>query len=456
MAKQHTFDPAWLEAHRVTLPPVPRTAIVGLTHVMSEIGSLVARLHDVEGAARLGALPPRGLLFWGPAGTGKTLVGRYVAGILGDNVPMYEVSSDELTPDRLRGMLRHLAAVHPTSVVFWDEIDQWAMHRDLPAYASAGTRLVLTAALAALDGLVPAAGPIVIAASNRGPAQLDPALIRPGRLGVHVRFDLPDEDDREELLRRALAVRPIADGIDLPRLARLSRRLTPAAIAALVDDAAGLTLARGGDRITADDLVAAIRRGGEIVPEEEHEDADRRRRPAVHEAGHVAVAVALRGPAYVYAVRIGARGGRTEGGSDRPGRGNLPDDELRDAIAISMGGIAAERLILGEPSLGSAEDVEHATGLALGRLTAGIDPGFPPVSLDALHPHIGDGLRDLVAERVTDRLVLASEIAATAVRDAQGAIVRFAEILDASGELVGEELAAAIDAAGLRGPERAG
>ena len=117
--------PAWLAARQVDLPPVTAGEIVGLTHVMSEIAWVVERLGDTAAARALGAQPPKGILFYGPPGSGKTLVARYLAGTLGSDVPMYEMSSDELTAPRVRSVFRHLAGQAGRSVLYLDEVDAW-------------------------------------------------------------------------------------------------------------------------------------------------------------------------------------------------------------------------------------------------------------------------------------------------------------------------------------------
>lgn len=447
------FSPAWLERHRVALPPVARDEIVGLDHVMEELSSLVGRLSDVAGAEALGAPLPRGVLFHGEPGTGKTLVARYLASTLGAGVPMYELGAEELSAARLRGTMRHLAAAHARAVLFLDEIDQWGMSRENSGYHDPETRLVLTGALSAIDGLAPAPGVLVVAASNHGPAVLDPALVRPGRLGIHVEFDLPDEAERGSLFAMLLAARPVEGAVDTGRLAALTRGATPAAIVAMVDDAAGLALARGAAAIGPGDLLAALRRSGRVDPNEDL-TPDERRRISIHESGHAAAAIALR-PGWVTAVRLQAGGGRTELGDERRHAHLVPDDELRALAVVAMAGIAAERAVLGEPSRGGADDVASASVTAFERLTSGIEPRVPPVALDDLRHYLPGALKRQALEALAGDLEAARAAAAAIVADRTEAIGRFAELLDAAGELVGPDLADAIRTAGLDWPGEA-
>jgi cell division protease FtsH len=162
------FTPEWLESHRVDVAALRRADVVGIGHALAEIDALSARLREPERAAAMGLTPPRGILLWGDPGLGKTLCARYLAASLGDAVPFYEVSADELTPDRIRGSLRHLAAAHPRSVLYVDEIDTIGMSRDYGGH-DPETRMRLTSLLAALDGLTATDGPVVIASSNRPP-----------------------------------------------------------------------------------------------------------------------------------------------------------------------------------------------------------------------------------------------------------------------------------------------
>lgn len=436
------FRPEWLEQHRVHLPPMARSEVIGIGHVMSELDSVLARLHQPDLARSLGLELPRGILLWGEPGLGKSLVARYLATHLGEGVPFFEVASDELTPDRLRKGIRWLAEQFERSVLFLDEIDQFGLHRDAEAH-SPETRLLLTAALASLDGVVSTPGPIVLASSNRSPRALDPALVRAGRLGFHIRFDHPDESERVQLLTHFIAGRPTEGIIDLDRAARLTRGRTPADIRAMTDDGFGLALAAGRRALAGSDLVAAIRRAGDVIPEDDVDDPDMRRRLAYHEAGHVSVACALprRGPAWVYSVTVGAAAGTTKCGPEgRPLRA-IPDDELLDHLVVAFGGIAAERILLdGGPCLGGEEDVQNATKIAMARLDGGLDPSVPPVAVDEMGLRTSEALRREQGRAVGRLLDEARERASRIVAANVAGIEAFAAVLESARELVGDAL----------------
>ena len=449
----HSFSPAWLESHRVDVGSLARSDVVGIGHVLAEVDALVARLRDPERAAAMGLEPPRGILFWGEPGLGKTLVARHLAASLGADVPFYEVSADELTPERIRGALRHLAAAHPRSILYLDEIDTFGMNRDFEGH-DPDTRMRLTALLAALDGLVATAGPVVIASSNRPARQLDPALIRSGRLGYRVRFDAPDEDEREELFHLFARDIPKETDIDWRSAARLTRAKSPADLRQIVEDAAGLALAADRDILGGADLLAAIRRDGTIEPEPA-EPAVARRRIAVHEGGHVAACVALRGPEWVYAVRLGMIEGVTSYGDERVPVHLRPDGEHRDALVVALAGSAAEEALLGEASLGGRNDVTRATEVALERAGVGLAGHATPLALDQLERNVAETLKEDLADALVSQIETARERARAIVAANVDAIARFAAVLEAAGELTGEALAEAIAEAGFIAAEPA-
>jgi len=442
-----TFSATWLEAHRVDISSLRRTNIVGIGHVLTEVDALVARLRAPDRAAAMGLEPPRGILLHGGPGLGKTLTARYLAASLGPDVPFYEVSADELTPERIRGALRHLAATQPRSVLYADEIDTIGMARDYAGH-DPETRMRLTALLAALDGLTATNGPVVIASSNRPPEMLDGALIRSGRLGFKVRFDPPDEDERVALLNLFARAIPSQPDIDWRHAARLTRGKSPADLRQIVEDAASLALAADRDAIDNGDVLAAVRRDGVIEPEPEGA-AEVRRRVAIHESGHVAVCVALRGASWVYSVRLAVVDGHTAFGQEDIPRAMRPDDENRDALIAAFGGIAAERAILGEASSAGGSDVSTATAIALERVNAGLSDDGCAIDLAQLDRNVAQSLKADLAADLVSQIATARTIATAAVAANIDAIKRFALSLEEAGELTGEALSVAIDEAGF-------
>jgi cell division protease FtsH len=439
----------WLEDHQVDVSALQPENVIGIGHVTAEVAGLVARLRDPLRAERMGAEVPRGILFYGAPGLGKTLVARSVARALGDTVPFYEVSADELTPARIRGALSYLAAAHPRSVLYIDEIDTFGMSRDYEGH-EADTRLLLTATLAALDGLTPRAGPLLIASSNRPPRHLDAALVRAGRIGFKVRFGEPDEGEREQLLRLFAHHIPKDPAIAWADLAGLTRGSTPADLRQMVADAAGLAVAAGREQLTQPDLAAAVRRAGELGPESSSPHRDWRR-SAIHEAGHVAVATVLRGPSWVRAVRLTDKGGKTSIGDEDRQKIDEPDDEILDLIATKFGGIAAEQALLGSAAFGGEEDVSSATGIALSRYDAGLSSDPAPVDGE-LFGDPPDSVREAAAVAVRKAIEPARRQAIAIVAANVEAIARLAEVIEREGELAGALLQGSIDAAGFAAP----
>jgi ATP-dependent Zn protease len=444
------FTSAWLESHRIVTEPVTAGDIVGIGHVMNEVESLVARFRNEQLMAEAGAALPRGILFYGPPGTGKTLTARYLVWALGADVPMYETSADELSPDRIRGTMRYLADTHKRAVLYIDEIDGFAMARGMSIHDSR-TRQQLVAMLAALDGMVDTAGPVVIASSNREPVLLDSALTRPGRLGFHVRFTEPDEEERVGLFELFAKHRTFGGEMDWRRAARVTRGQTPAGIRQLLDDALGLALAAGHTSIRNDDVVRAINRAGLIEPKRQR-DAASDWNTAVHETGHVAAAAVLIGPDEVYSVRLDSTPAETKLGNDVRTERVLGAARTADDLAISLAGWAAEQVIFGEPSTGCDQDITNVTLRSLARIEAGLEPGFTLLSPRAFGKLLGSRIRRRLNDTVDARAREAQAIAIGIVEANKDAILAFARTLSDARELSGDELVTALREANFARP----
>ena len=436
----------WLEEHRVDVSTLAVDEIVGIGHVQAELRSIAGRLRHAEVVAEAGGELPRGLLFYGPPGTGKSTSARWLARAIGDDIPFYEFGADELSAARIRAVFRALAGVR--CCVFIDEVDLIGRHRD---WMGAGPgQASLRALLAALDGLLAAPGPLVVAATTRYKSELDEALLRAGRLGFHVEFDAPNEAERAELLAVLSRRRTIGSGVAWAAIAAGTKGSTPADLRQLLDDALGIALADDRIEIRQADLEAALKRDGQVGPEDDPSRIWDRRRSAIHEAGHVAVIAALFGPAEVRRVEITPYGGATELRKGARSSADLPDDLLRQRIAVAYGGLVAERFLLDRATLGSRTDIDHATQMIERLLSSGLSPRLAPLAYDALTGSRGEPTRAGYDAALAHEADEAYGLAEAIVAENLEPIRRFADALATVPELEGNALAKAIGSAGFR------
>jgi len=358
--------------------------VAGVDESKAELEEVVAFLKDPKSYGRLGARAPKGILLVGPPGTGKTLLARAVAGEAG--VPFFSISGSEFVEmfvgvgaARVRDLFEQARKAAPC-IIFIDELD--ALGRSRAGNASFGgydeKEQTLNQLLAELDGFDPSSGVILLAATNR-PEILDPALLRAGRFDRQVLVDRPDRKGRVDILKVHIGKVTLADNLDLDAIAGLTTGFTGADLANLVNEAALLATRRKGDRVTLDDFTNAVER---IVAGLEKRsrvlNAEERRRVAYHEMGHALVAATLPGVDPVLKVSIIPRGVGALGYTiQRPteDRFLLGEPELKNRIAVLMGGRASEALVFGEVSTGAADDLERATEIALEMVSRyGMDP----------------------------------------------------------------------------------
>ena len=345
--------------------------VAGAEEALIELGEVRDYLEDPTAFKRMGALPPKGVLIVGPPGCGKTLLARAVAGEA--NAVFFSISGSEFVESlvgvgaaRVRDLFRQARLAAP-SIVFIDEID--AVGRQRGAGLGGGhdeREQTLNELLVQMDGFSPTEGVAVLAATNRVDI-LDPALLRPGRFDRHITVERPDRDARLAILRLHAHGKRLADGErDLPDIARQTPGFTGADLANLLNEAALLAvreraMAIGHNHLeeAVERVVAGPKRRGMLIPPEE------KRRIAYHETGHAVVAAAMGKAAGIEKISIIPRGrgiGHLAMLADDP---LLPTREDMEAqIAISMAGIAAEELVLGQPSTGSETDLERATNTA--------------------------------------------------------------------------------------------
>ncbi|MDA9442526.1 cell division protein FtsH [Bradyrhizobium sp. CCBAU 51745] len=352
--------------------------VAGVDDAKFELQEVVSFLKDPGSYGRLGAHVPKGILLVGPPGTGKTLLARAVAGEAG--VPFFSISGSEFVEmfvgvgaARVRDLFEQARKAAPC-IIFVDELDALGRSRGPLSLSSHDEKeQTLNQLLSELDGFDPSVGVILLAATNR-PEILDPALLRAGRFDRQVLVDRPDKTGRIAILR--VHVRKIRMGelVDLEKVAGLTTGFTGADLANLVNEAAIAATRRGAGEVSFADFVAAIER---IVAGVEKKSRvlgkEERRRVAYHEMGHALVAASLPGVDPVQKVSIIPRGIGALGYTiQRPteDRFLLTIEELKNRVAVLMGGRASERLIFdGAISTGAADDLQRATEVAIEMVT---------------------------------------------------------------------------------------
>jgi len=274
---------------------------------------------------------------------------------------------------RVRDLFEQARKAAPC-IIFIDELDALGRSRSPGAFGGYDEKeQTLNQLLAELDGFDPSAGVILLAATNR-PEILDPALLRAGRFDRQVLVDRPDKSGRAAILKVHIRKIRIGKEVDLDKIAGLTTGFTGADLANLINEAAIAATRRNADEVSLDDftvaierIVAGIEKKSRVLGKEE------RRRVAYHEMGHALVAASLPGVDPVQKVSIIPRGVGALGYTmQRPteDRFLLAASELKNRIAVLMGGRASERLIFdGDVSTGAADDLQRATEIAIEMVT---------------------------------------------------------------------------------------
>jgi cell division protease FtsH len=345
--------------------------VAGLREAKEELMEVVDFLKNPKKFLDIGARVPRGVLLVGQPGTGKTLLARAVAGE--SNVPFFHVSASEFVEmfvgvgaARIRDAFSTAKSAAP-AILFIDEID--AVGRQRGAGLGGGNderEQTLNQILVELDGFDRNTKLIVLAATNR-PDILDAALLRPGRFDRRVILDLPDINDREEILKIHLRGKPLTQDIDLKKVAARTPGFSGADLANLINEAAILAARRNKTAISQLELFDAVEKVI-LGPERKNRaiSAKEKQITAYHEGGHALVAAAIKDSDPIHKVSIISRG--FAGGYTM----KLPIEErylktrkqfLAD-LAMMLGGYASEKLIFGDISTGASNDLKEATELA--------------------------------------------------------------------------------------------
>ena len=362
--------------------------VAGYEGAKSEIAEVVDFLRSPERYTRVGAMVPRGVLMVGPPGTGKTLLARAVAGEA--HVPFFSVTGSGFVElfvgvgaSRVRDLFEQARKRAP-AIIFIDEVDAIGQRRaGSGAVVSNDEReQTLNQLLAEMDGFEPAAGIVVLAATNR-PEILDPALLRPGRFDRQVTIPLPNAGERAAILAVHCRDKKLAPDVNLDAIARGTPGFSGADLANLANEAAIVAVRASREVIAAADfdeardrIILGRREGSNVLlPEEKHA-------VAVHESGHALVAALAEHADPVAKVTI-LPAGQTLGVTEQlplVERHMYTEDYLLDSLAVRLGGRAAELVVLGQGSTGAANDLAGATDLATKMVREfGLSPTLGPV-----------------------------------------------------------------------------
>lgn len=362
-----------IRIHQDTQAKITFNDVAGADSAKQELTETIDFLRNPEKIQRLGGRMPKGILLVGLPGTGKTLLARAVSGEAG--VPFFNISGSEFIElfvgvgaARVRELFDQARNKAPC-IIFIDELDAIGRSRGGPVVMGGHDEReqTLNQLLTEMDGFDTSVGVIVMAATNR-PEVLDKALLRAGRFDRQIIVDKPDLQDRIEILKLHTKRLTMAQDIDISVIAKRTPGLVGADLANIANEAAILATRNGHDKVEMSDFEAAIDR---ILagPEKKNRvlTPDEKRRVAYHEAGHALVAENVPTGQPVHKISIIPRGVSALGFTlQLPGEEKFmsTEDELKDQIAILLGGRTAEQVMLGTISTGAHNDLEKASEIA--------------------------------------------------------------------------------------------
>ena len=347
--------------------------VAGQDEAKESLTEIIDFLHNPGKYTEIGAKLPKGALLVGPPGTGKTLLAKAVAGEA--NVPFFSISGSDFVEmfvgvgaSRVRDLFKEAAKVAPC-IVFIDEIDTIGKTRDSGRFGGNDEReQTLNQLLAEMDGFDPTKGIILLAATNR-PEVLDQALLRPGRFDRRIIIDRPNLAGRLATLQVHTRNIKLGEDVNLKKVALATAGCVGADLANLVNEAALRAVRKGRKLVTQEDLLAAFElviagteKKGSVLTEFE------KKLVAYHEVGHAMVAYKQKNTEPVQKITIvphtqGALG-YTLLMPEEDKTELRTRDELMAKIAVSMGGRAAEEVVLNTMTNGASQDIQEATNIA--------------------------------------------------------------------------------------------
>jgi cell division protease FtsH len=354
-------------------PDITFKDVAGCDEAKQDLQEIIEFLKNAARYNNLGGKIPKGVLLLGSPGTGKTLLARAVAGEA--SVPFFSMSGSDFVEmfvgvgaSRVRDLFEQGKKNAPC-IIFIDEIDAVGRHRGAGLGGGHDEReQTLNQLLVEMDGFSQNAGIILLAATNR-PDVLDPALLRPGRFDRQIVVDSPDAKGREGILKVHIKKRkvPLDENVNLEKIAKGTPGLVGADLENLVNEACLLAARFENKKVTMldfeeakDKIMIGTERVSRIISEEE------RKTTAYHEAGHALITTLMKHADPLHKITIIPRGRALGVTFSLPEKDmyTMSAEQVKDKIAILMGGRAAEVMMFGQKNTGAFNDIEVATNLA--------------------------------------------------------------------------------------------
>ena len=374
--------------------------VAGQDEAKESLQEIIDILHNPQKYTDIGAKLPKGVLLVGPPGTGKTLLAKAVAGEAG--VPFFSISGSDFVEmfvgvgaSRVRDLFKEASKMAPC-IIFIDEIDTIGKSRDNRMGGNDEREQTLNQLLAELDGFDPGKGVIVLGATNR-PEVLDKALLRPGRFDRRITIDRPNLAGRMATLQVHTRKIKLAEDVNLKKIALATAGCVGADLANLVNEAALRAVRNGRRLVTQEDLLASFEfviagseKKNSVLTEFE------KKLVAYHEVGHAMVAYKQKNAEPVQKITIVPH---TEGSlgytllMPEEDKTNLRTrEELMAKITVSMGGRAAEEVVLHTMTNGASQDIQEATSIARNMVAMyGMSDEFGMMALGSVRNQYLDG-----------------------------------------------------------------
>ncbi len=374
--------------------------VAGQDEAKESLEEIIDILHNPQTYTEIGATRPNGALLVGPPGTGKTLLAKAVAGEAG--VPFFSISGSDFVEmfvgvgaSRVRDLFKEASKMAPC-IIFIDEIDTIGKSRDNRMGGNDEREQTLNQLLAELDGFDPGKGVIVLGATNR-PEVLDKALLRPGRFDRRITIDRPNLAGRLSTLQVHTRNIRLSEDVDLKKIALATAGTVGADLANLVNEAALRAVRQGRRAVNQEDLLASFEfviagseKKNSVLTEFE------RKLVAYHEVGHAMVAYKQKNAEPVQKITIVPH---TEGSlgytllMPEEDKTNLrTKEELMAKIAVSMGGRAAEEVVMETMTNGASQDIQEATNIARNMVAMyGMSEEFGMMALGSVRSQYLDG-----------------------------------------------------------------